>query len=761
MKTLCKPSAIALALVTLHLSPFAFRLHASVPLAWDVRPGQPAPVMFDRYHGETIDFSATFRGFGELPFSPGADVRLWYQTNGMGAAWWSAPATVSSNVLSATWSPALDPGADRVSLFFGAPSNAYAAAVLRLRHSPGFAPGALPDPIAFHESDPVFSEWLATNTLSSTLGATIAEAEARIGAEIVAATNAVRVVRKFDPGVDAWTVSGAMDLRLGKERDGYYVGTSGGKTYALLYTWHEWTFGTAQDNATVAGEPASTNLAFEIGGATYALSKGEWVDVPLATLDDIPSADLTPSTNYTDRAFSAFAETGTVERARSYGTPTRWTDANGDVWEALDVWQGDGVSLIPNGVNAWSSNDDDSWLLFNNGTWTAGIDARADVFSCSGQEDDTSLVMQGEYGTITLNRTITTNLAGRVALTNDIPTVPEWAKEPSPPSYSAADVGAAPASIVPVITTVSNAAETAKLNAETALRIVLGESVWFAVTNYMRTVEGVIPSLQLWEVRDSATNLVYDSREEITNTVRVLTSELRAELEARIPSKAWGNYQSDGTDNPEPGKVAIVNQPTVILTGGGTFNKYVEVGDSSVWVLQSSGPVSFGGNTNGNFFAVLDDEGNAHFRVAKTDSYDLPAFISDVLPRQSQNHILIYTATTNRHGNAVSEHPTLSVCSDLKDSLWYEEVEGEIDALGISVSWARDDTIPAWVATVTPDTYPPHLFFRCKVKQEGGVAVINTAPTRFDGGIQIGNGTYRLVPYTSGGKTYLTVEGMP
>ena len=156
MKTSIKHLAIALA------AALQLVLHASVPLAWDVRPGQPAPVMFDRYHGEVLDFSATFRGFGDLPFAPDADVRLWYQTNGMGAAWWSAPATVQSNVLSATWSPALDPGADRVSLFFGAPSNAYASAILRLRHSPGFAPGAIPDPESFHESDPVFSSWLAT-----------------------------------------------------------------------------------------------------------------------------------------------------------------------------------------------------------------------------------------------------------------------------------------------------------------------------------------------------------------------------------------------------------------------------------------------------------------------------------------------------------------------------------------------------------------------------------------------------------------------
>ncbi len=152
-----KPLATALA-ATLQIA-----ATAAVPLAWDARPGAPAPASFDRYHGETLEFRCTFRGFGELPFSLGADVRLWYQTNGMGAAWWSAPATIRSNVLSAVWSPELDPGADRVSLYFGAPSNAYASAVLRLRHSPGFAPGAMPDPIAFHESDPVFAEWLATN----------------------------------------------------------------------------------------------------------------------------------------------------------------------------------------------------------------------------------------------------------------------------------------------------------------------------------------------------------------------------------------------------------------------------------------------------------------------------------------------------------------------------------------------------------------------------------------------------------------------
>jgi hypothetical protein len=662
MKPHYKPLATTLA-ATLQLA-----VLAAVPVAWTNSPGMPPYPIKPVPHGSTVDLAVTLKGYTTPPIADGADVRLWYQTNGMGSAWWSAPATFDGSTITATFGPAQDCGADRVSLFFGAPSNVFASAVLRLTHAPGFSPSSLPFPV---------------------------------------------------PALDFATV----ELRN------------------LSALTNGWSFGS--------------------------------------------TIDLTDSTNYTDSALGAFAATGTVARAATYGTPTRWTDASGCVWKVEpfpasitlerfgETAEYQYIGLFgavckwgPDAVHDYISFDDtmDEWIYYNDqsGVWLGtheivNGEQTVELHSPFAPSSVVQISFTSHFGE--------TNLVGRVAYTNDIPdetdpTVPEWAKEPAPPSYSAADVGAAPAAIVPVLTSVSNDAATAKLNAETALRIVLGESVWFAVTNYMRTVEGVIPSLQLWEVRGSATNLVYDSREEITNTVRVLTSELRAELEARIPSKAWGNYQSDGTDNPQPGEVAIINPPTIILTGGGTFNKYIEVGDSSVWVLQSSGSVSFGGDTNGNFFAVHDDEGNTHFKVAKTDSYDLPMFISDILPRQSQNHILIYTATTNRQGNAVAQ-PVLFAANDLKNSTWHEEVEGEIDALGITVSWAKDETIPAWVATITPDVWCEKMFFRAKVTQEGGVAVINTAPVRFDGGVQIGNGTYRLVPYTTGGKTYLTVEGMP
>lgn len=142
MKRMCKAAAAAI------LAALAFVVCAQggVPLEWAATPGRPAPAQFDRFHGEALELRCEFRGFDPLPFEAGGDVRLWWQTNGMGNAWWSIPATVSSNALSAVWGPAQDPGAERVTLFFGAPSNAYAAASLRLRGSPGGAPNALEPP---------------------------------------------------------------------------------------------------------------------------------------------------------------------------------------------------------------------------------------------------------------------------------------------------------------------------------------------------------------------------------------------------------------------------------------------------------------------------------------------------------------------------------------------------------------------------------------------------------------------------------------
>lgn len=122
---------------------------AAVPVAWDVEVARVQPAMFSAYRGETLELSARMLRGGR-PFDvPLEGAALYWQTNGMGSAYWTAPASCSSNVLSAVWSPTNDVGAATYHCFIGVPGGNYRAAFqLRMLDSPGFVPNILPVPEA-------------------------------------------------------------------------------------------------------------------------------------------------------------------------------------------------------------------------------------------------------------------------------------------------------------------------------------------------------------------------------------------------------------------------------------------------------------------------------------------------------------------------------------------------------------------------------------------------------------------------------------
>ena len=282
---------------------------------------------------------------------------------------------------------------------------------------------------------------------------------------------------------------------------------------------------------------------------------------------------------------------------------------------------------------------------------------------------------------------------------------------------------------------------------------VLGDTVWFAVTNYMRTVEGVVPSLQLWEVRDGATNLVYHSTEEITNFVNAANAALRADVTNAMPSKAWSRYQSaTGAENPQPGDITIVSTPSIMMTGGGEWNRYVHTGGSSVWVLRSNGLTTFGGGSNGSFFAVQDDEGNTQFEVRRTDSYEV-----DALPSATGFDGDDFQVTYNLP--ASGNPPTLYASTNLATTAFAAEENGSIDSLGITVNWASSGGL--WRATIVQDVKAPALFVHAKALQEGSIVVKNNAPTSLSGGIYIGKTKYTLGTATISGYTVLTLTPAP
>lgn len=138
-----------LALVTIAL-PSA--LPAAVPLRWTVETSRAQVAQFEAYRGETLDLEATMQSYGS-PLATPVQPSLYWQTNGMGAAWWTAPATASGNVLRATWSPTNDCGGTVYNCFIGGPDATYRAAFrLRMLPSPGFTPNHLKLPTVTYDA---------------------------------------------------------------------------------------------------------------------------------------------------------------------------------------------------------------------------------------------------------------------------------------------------------------------------------------------------------------------------------------------------------------------------------------------------------------------------------------------------------------------------------------------------------------------------------------------------------------------------------
>lgn len=152
-------------------------------------------------------------------------------------------------------------------------------------------------------------------------------------------------------------------------------------------------------------------------------------DVTPGNYETVSNRAMTAST-YTDAAIGSLAATGAVKRAEIYGTPTRWTDATGCVWEVVrDAgWSlASYTGFTPEDISSWvgpywhGADEEmyptDGWYLEPGGTPTdLGGDPNATTLHFS---------MGGELvANWTRYDILVTNLVGRTALTNDIPRTP-------------------------------------------------------------------------------------------------------------------------------------------------------------------------------------------------------------------------------------------------------------------------------------------------------------------------------------------------
>ncbi len=317
-----------------------------------------------------------------------------------------------------------------------------------------------------------------------------------------------------------------------------------------------------------------------------------------------------------------------------------------------------------------------------------------------------------------------------------------YTKEQTDGAISAATDGLASAeSVAGLATTNETAAIGRSVNA--LWRYTFGDRAWIAVTNYMRTAEGVVPSLQLWEVRDGATNCVYSSGEEIAHVVSnevgriaLVFSNLLEGVRAQVPATAWSAYQSmSGAPNPASNEVTVVSTPSVMLTGGAEWQQYVDVSSNSLWVLSSRGVTVAGSDTNG-YFRIYDAEGNAAFEVVKEKAVTVPAIPQGITAPGD-----VGTMSVTFIANA---QPTLFLSPTLSPPAFVEASEDT----NASVTWT-DNGNGTWTAEVDfVNVYDKYFAYATFVKP-GTTIVKNNAPMRVDGGIVTSDGK-KIRPVVSG-----------
>jgi len=189
-------------IITVLCIALATALQAQVSLEWVAESSKAKAAEFTAYRGETLFFNPTMEEYGSPMTNYTAT--LFYQTNGMGSAWWQG-----TNGMYFT--PAMDIGASAYTVYIRAEKTngiSYRAnAVVRMLGSPGATPNSIPLPVQridFSTTAHTNAPWLL---IESDPGIPAAIAAAGTNAQAIAAAaqnNAVAIA-----GTNAQSIASA------------------------------------------------------------------------------------------------------------------------------------------------------------------------------------------------------------------------------------------------------------------------------------------------------------------------------------------------------------------------------------------------------------------------------------------------------------------------------------------------------------------------------------------------------------------------
>jgi hypothetical protein len=200
---------------------------------WDAETSRPAPQDCDVWQGETVVLEPRIVSYGQaVAIGPTNLVTFYWQTNGMGAAWWSAAGTNTATAgrVRAIWRPAYDVGASAYAWHVavespeGAAYRAYGR--FRMRTSPGAAVAVLPAPERVLDWGAIVwtnAPWALTADLD-------AEALIRASAD---ATNAAAISAEAAARTAAIRATSIVDRAYAAQQAAAHAGSTG----AVVRAW--------------------------------------------------------------------------------------------------------------------------------------------------------------------------------------------------------------------------------------------------------------------------------------------------------------------------------------------------------------------------------------------------------------------------------------------------------------------------------------------------------------------------------------------
>lgn len=299
------------------------------------------------------------------------------------------------------------------------------------------------------------------------------------------------------------------------------------------------------------------------------------------------------------------------------------------------------------------------------------------------------------------------------------------------------------------------------------------KNAWFSGTNYVTEADGTVRtkftweqgmnaatvpcSMALWEVRNDATNCVWDARDwtvwywnfksaQMSNALASATHDLAMDVHTNYMKRGFAKYTAvNGLDNPDPNTLWI-DSKTIQLAAGHQWQRLVEVGGAGYWTITGNGIEVGSPSATNSFLTISDFEGNPAFTFRKTDAYQVYAKTgSDITGqyRDAQGRI-VFTVVAPRE-------PTAEFSTVLDTSTFVEQ-----DAEGCPADYE-------WTVSETPGAYDCHFllkpgitsnacFARFKITVEGENIIENSVPMKMTGGIVVEQDgvKYKIRPKVSG-----------